>query len=348
MNDANKSMEEPQQYGGSGGQLRSGSGGGNGARSTRRDGNSSGDAVSTEMSTVSQSFLHYQQHRQPQPPPPPPHHPQQANSTDFQQLLATKATIQEHHPSTTYPRHHVQLPPQYQTATTAAMEHEKKHIRYQPIQYQIEYEKQQFQHQNSKSHRNSVKRGNSNRNHKQAHPSSPPLPQSGDEIAVSLISPGAGPPPTIVTIGHTGGYGGGGGGGGTVATSSFSSSAICRVADEGGRGTLTGSEAVQPCGQEVKIRSRTPSSIIERGCADLGNGETTGTDEGALGSEMDNSQSGGVGGAVGSSSKRSRSKHRPLFRRLFHYVRNTLTGQKKKGDRKCCGLLSGRGPAILR
>lgn len=293
MNDAHKTMEQPQSYadtatcgGGGGGSRGSNSTTTSTGIRTRRAGNG-GDAVSTEMSTV--SFLYYQQPRQ-QP---------QSQATDFQhqqqqqqQLLATKATIQEQLPSTTYHRHHVQLPPQYQTAV---VENEKKRTRYQPIHYQLEYEKQQIQHQNSQSTRS----GDANNNTRRS--------ISRDEIAVSLVSPsGSTSTGTATTTGPA------------IVAPSSSAVSLCQVVQHH-----------QPAMHEVNIRSGTPS-VIERGCSDPV-GEEALSEEMALGDETTGEMVNSKGGE-----KRSRSKHRPLFRRLFHYVRNTLTGQAKKGDRKCC------------
>lgn len=296
MNDAHKAMEQPQSYadtatggGGGGGRDR----GSNSTTSstgirTRRAGNG-GDAVSTEMSTV--SFLYYQQPRQ-QP---------QSTATDFQhqqqqQLLATKATIQEQLPSTTYHRHHVQLPPQYQTAV---VENEKKRTRYQPIHYQLEYEKQQIQHQNSQSTRS----GDANNNNTTRRSI------SRDEIAVSLVSPSGSTSTGTATTGPA-----------AFVAPSSSAVSLCQVVQHH-----------QPAiAHEVNIRSGTPS-VIERGCCSDPVGEEALSEETALGDETTGEMVNAKGGE-----KRSRSKHRPLFRRLFHYVRNTLTGQAKKGDRKCC------------
>lgn len=281
-------MEGPQQYGDNGGGGGE-SGGGDGEAAT-----------ATEMSTVSQSFMYYQQQHQ--------QHRQQQQQQ--QQLLATKATIQEHHPSTTYPRHFVQLPPQYQAteAATAAVAivHEKKHIRYQPIQYQIEYEKQQFRQKNAESCR--IKQRKAKGSHKE---------QISDDTAVSLIAPSLGPPPTILAIADSTAAAAGGGGVAMSAESSDHHSPIYQAATPPSRSTM----------HEVKERSGTPSVIIERGCTDVAGG-----DNGAAATE--NGLGSGEVANPGGSAKRGRSKHRPLFRRLFHYMRNTLMPNQKKGDRK--------------
>lgn len=83
---------------------------------------------------------------------------------------------------------------------------------------------------------------------------------------------------------------------------------------------------------QVPNRAQEPQNQVTAGEVGIvvtsgGNGQGGGGGTGTEGESAD-------GNTQSASTRRHRSKHRPLFRRLYNYIRNTIYGQKNKGGGK--------------